>query len=316
MSSALANLFEKIDRRLPGIRLYGIAPPKRANDPEALARIAARQAERVRDLPIDGLVVYDLQDESERTSAPRPFPFLPTVDPEVYADVHLREVRVPKVVYRAVHGQSRAHVTEWLDRLAASSSPRASVLVGAPAKWSAGRGFGLSEAYALVRERAPKLYLGGITIAERHGRSQREHERILEKEDQGCRFFVSQAVYDVTASKSLLSDLALACESAGRAPPPIVVTLSPCGSVRTLELMQWLGIAFPRWLENDLRHAGDILEKSMRLCTTILAELVEYAAEKRLPLGVNVESVSIRQAEIDASVELVALTQKLLDRAS
>jgi hypothetical protein len=30
----------------------------------------------------------------------------------------------------------------------------------------------------------------------------------------------------------------------------------------------------------------------------------EYAREKGLPIGVNVESVSIRKAEVDASVEL------------
>jgi hypothetical protein len=30
----------------------------------------------------------------------------------------------------------------------------------------------------------------------------------------------------------------------------------------------------------------------------------DYAREKRLPIGINVESVSTRKSEIDASVEL------------
>ena len=37
-------LFEKLDRGLTGIRLYRIAPPKLASDPERLHEIAAQQA--------------------------------------------------------------------------------------------------------------------------------------------------------------------------------------------------------------------------------------------------------------------------------
>ena len=68
--------------------------------------------------------------------------------------------------------------------------------------------------------------------------------------------------------------------------------------------MKWLGIAFPRWLENDLRFANDPLEMSLRLCERIFEEIWDYAKTKGIPVGVNVESVSIRKDEIDASVEL------------
>jgi hypothetical protein len=84
----------------------------------------------------------------------------------------------------------------------------------------------------------------------------------------------------------------------------VVFTFSPCGSVRTLEFMKWLGIAFPRWLENELRHSTDTLERSVDLCERVFVDVQEYAREKGLPIGVNVESVSIRKAEVDASVEL------------
>jgi hypothetical protein len=85
---------------------------------------------------------------------------------------------------------------------------------------------------------------------------------------------------------------------------PVVLTFSPCGSVRTLELMKWLGISFPRWLENELRHSSDTLQRSVDLCESVFSDVQEYARDKQLPIGVNVESVSIRKAEIDASVEL------------
>jgi hypothetical protein len=68
--------------------------------------------------------------------------------------------------------------------------------------------------------------------------------------------------------------------------------------------MKWLGISFPRWLENELRHSTDTLERSIDLCERVFLDVDDYAREKRLPIGINVESVSIRKSEVDASVEL------------
>ena len=71
----MSLLLDKIARRVDGICLYGIAPPKAATTPERLEEIAAMQTARIRALAPDGLIVYDLQDESERTRTPRPFPY-------------------------------------------------------------------------------------------------------------------------------------------------------------------------------------------------------------------------------------------------
>ena len=75
------SLHDKIAHRSDGIVLYGIVPPKRSTSADQVAAIAARQRTRLRGLPIDGLVLYDLQDEQARTEAERPFPFLETLDP-------------------------------------------------------------------------------------------------------------------------------------------------------------------------------------------------------------------------------------------
>jgi 5,10-methylenetetrahydrofolate reductase len=161
----------------------------------------------------------------------------------------------------------------------------------------------LTEAYALARS-APNLVLGGVAIAERHVAKGDEHQRMLAKQDAGCRFFITQSVYDAASTKSLLSDYALSLAACGRSPAPVVLTFSPCGSVRTLEFMKWLGISFPRWLENELRHSADPLERSIDLCENVFKDVHAYAREKQLPIGINVESISIRKAEVDASVEL------------
>jgi 5,10-methylenetetrahydrofolate reductase len=185
------------------------------------------------------------------------------------------------------------------------------VFVGAPSGRSRGPGLPLAEAYALARA-VPNLVLGGIAIAERHVENEDEHVRMLAKQDRGCRFFITQSVYDAGSTRSMLSDYALSLQASGRAPAPIVLTFSPCGSVRTLEFMKWLGISFPRWLENELRHSADTLERSIDLCESVFTDVQDYAREKHLPIGINVESVSIRKSEIDASVELYRRLSSLL----
>jgi len=61
------------------------------------------------------------------------------------------------------------------------------------------------------------------------------------------------------------------------------------------------------------RHSADTLERSVDLCERVFTDVQDYAREKRLPIGINVESVSIRRSEIDASVELYRRLSSRLD---
>ena len=69
--------------------------------------------------------------------------------------------------------------------------------------------------------------------------------------------------------------------------------------------MKWLGISIPRWLENELIHTNDILQKSVDFSEQNWRELKSFADEKNIPIGCNIESVAIRKVEIDASIELL-----------
>lgn len=136
---------------------------------------------------------------------------------------------------------------------------------------------------------------------------------MLAKIDSGCRFFVTQAVYDVTSTLSLLSDYSIAMQERAQPLAPVILTFSPCGSEKTLAFMKWLGIAFPRWLENELQLAPDPLQTSLKLCERTFTEAWRYARDKGIPVGVNVESVSIRKPEIEASIELAHSLRRIMD---
>jgi 5,10-methylenetetrahydrofolate reductase len=164
----------------------------------------------------------------------------------------------------------------------------------------------LPAAQKLSAEVNPALQLGGVAIPERHSRSGTEHHRMVAKQQAGVSFFVTQVVYDVSAAKSMLSDYYYACTEAGLEPVPVVFTLSVCGSMKTVEFLEWLGVDVPRWLRNDLAHAADPLAVSFDQCLSTATELTDFARRLGTPHGFNVESVSNRRREIEASVELAA----------
>jgi 5,10-methylenetetrahydrofolate reductase len=143
-----------------------------------------------------------------------------------------------------------------------------------------------------------------VAIPERHSRREDEHLRLLAKQDAGCRFFVTQVVYDINAAKNLVSDYHYECQRRGIPHAPIVFTFSVCGSMKTLDFLRWLGIDVPRWIENDLKHAADPLAASYQQALTTATELMAYCRTLGVPFGINVESVSIRRVEIEAAVQL------------
>jgi hypothetical protein len=310
------SLIDRLVSPAPDLCFYGLAPPKLGTEPVRLAAIVEAQVARLRQLAPDALVVYDLQDESDRQESARPFPFLPTIPPSVYAYEALQGLAIPKVVYRCVARDTADSLSQWLAAAPAdgSASPRLAVLVGAPTSRTSG-GLALADAYGIARRLEASCWIGGIAIAERHARRGDEHQRLLQKTAAGCRFFVTQAVYDAGATKSLLSDYARALRQSGATPVPIIFTFSPCGSPKTLELLKWLGIAFPRWLENELLDSRDILEASLRLCLETWRDVLHFAREKGLPVGLNVESISIRKEEVAASAALFAALRAELRRS-
>ena len=283
--------------------LFALTPPRRSTPAERLPAIAQATVDRLSHLDLDGLVLYDIDDESSRNPDVRPFPFSPTVDPSTYRAEHLEPWRTPVIVYRAVSKYQRDDLCRWI----AEQDPldTLTVMVGSPSS-SATPAVSLAEAQAMLTDLKPDLLLGGVAIPERHRRRENEHLRLIAKQEAGCRFFVTQVVYDLNAAKNLVSDYRYECESRGLRPMPIVFTFSVCGSMKTLEFLHWLGVDVPRWIENELRHATNPLAASLEQAAMTAVELVDYCRRLGVPFGLNVESVSIRREEIEASVELAA----------
>lgn len=302
-------LSKKIKNRQSGILLYGMTPPKASHSKEKLEEIAKKQVARILKLKVDGVILYDIQDESDRTKAKRPFPFLETVSPTFYAKNFLHVTKLPLIIYRSVGKYSKDETTKWLQ----DKDLEYTVFVGAASKTQK-MNISINEAYLLKKQVSPKVILGGIAIPERHSIKKDEHERVFGKIENGCEFFVTQAVYSLKAAKKFLDDYAIHMEKHKKPLAPIIFTLTPCGSTKTLEFMKWLGIQVPKNLEEELKASHDILSHSVKLTCDIFDELFNYGTQKGIPIGCNVESVAVRKAEIEASVTLLESVAKVMKR--
>ncbi|MES2375471.1 MAG: hypothetical protein V4553_02780 [Bacteroidota bacterium] len=301
----------KIKSGESGILLYGITPPKSETDPERVAEIAEKTIARLIPLDLDALVVYDVQDESARTSEERPFPFLKALDPFMFASSYLQDLKVPKIIYRPAGKFSKEELSDWLDDLHKNNFYP--VFVGVPApdfpvKTS------LPEAYQIWSKNESTSVIGAVTIPERHEILKDEDKRILEKVSCGVSYFISQCVFNIGYAKQVIEDLSCTCKKENIKVPTVIFTLTACGSAKTLNFMEWLGIHVPEDLKEDLKNSKNILEKSVNVCLDIASELADFCTERSIPFGFNIESVAIRKEEIEASIYIVNKIAEMLDK--
>jgi hypothetical protein len=279
--------------------LYGTTPPRAATPQDQVEAAAEKLAARLAALPLDGVVVYDIQDETGRTSQPRPFPFVGTVDPREYA----RHFRLPAIVYKALGMMPEADWRSWLADTRGMGVEVLSI-VGRPAS-GVKYPLPLSRAIRIASGPSTGLTVGGVVIAERHDEHRSESARLLAKGIEGCRYFISQTVYQPAPTQRLLADYLRDCRGAGVPPKRVILTFAPCGREKTLGFLRWLGVNVSADTERAILGAANPLARSIQICRDNLRRILDGAYASHIPLGINVESVSINRDEIDASVELL-----------
>lgn len=286
------------------VMLYGTTPPRATASSDRIATAATKLVERVRPLALDGLVVYDVQDESSRTRSPRPFPFLPTIDPRAYALLLRRLAGKPVITYKSIADVTEDTWQAWLTETQQDYGIHYLSLVGLPSSRGRPSGMTLARATQVAAAHAGHFMLGGVVIAERHTPTRNESQRILQKARDGCQFFISQAVYHPEPTIRLLTDYDHECRRLGIVPQRIVLTFTPCGRPQTMAFMQWLGIAIAEDTERAILTDPAPLTRSIRICCANVRAILDQEFVGAVPLGINVESVSINKDEIEASIEL------------
>ena len=301
---------DKIKKTESGILLYGITPPKAQTPLEKLVSIAEKSLNTLRGLDIDALVVYDVQDESARTNEERPFPFSSALNPFDYTRQYLHELPIPKIIYRAAGLFSKEELTEWLNELKANGFYP--IFVGLPSPDSVPK-TSLTDAYAIWRrDHESHSVIGAVTIPERHAILKDEDVRMMDKAKSGVSYFVSQCIFNVEYTKQTLDALVSTCQSGKKELPTIIFTLTICGSLKTLDFMEWLGIHVPEDIKQELKVSSNPAGRSVEIATAIAKDLIQYCQERSIPFGFNIESVAVRKEEVEASLELLETVSRLL----
>jgi hypothetical protein len=293
------------------VLLYGTTPPRLGTPNEQVQAAAEKLAARVAPLPVDGIVVYDIQDESGRTHEPRPFPFTGTLDPRAYSRLLAKRLAIPAITYKSLGAMTEEAWRGWLaearnefgiDFLSIVGRPTSGIRYPLP----------LSRAIRIASGPSTGLTIGGVVIAERHSSTRSEAARMLAKTLEGCGYFISQTVYHAPPTQRLLRDYLRDCRGAGVEPRRVVLTFSPCGREKTLAFIRWLGVKVSPQTERTILDAPSPLAKSIEICRDNLRRILDNPYASELPLGVNVESVSINRDEIDASIDLFHTLREVL----
>lgn len=295
-----------------GVYFIGTTPPKSDTPIEQVSNIADKLLERVSDIDFDGLIVYDIQNEDSRTAEPRPFPFKSTHDPRLYSSLLNQKSTRPVITYKSVVQSNNEDFNQWANEAWQDYGVRDIVLVGSPSK-NNNVSLPLGDAYKTLVANENDFFIGGITIAERHASKKNEHNKLIEKHQQGCNFFISQAIYNAQATIDMLTRYAIECQQQGVKPQRIILTFSPCGSEKTLEFIEWLGVSVPEATSLRILNAEKPLYESIRISSNTLVQILDAVLPYNLPLGLNIESLTNRKEEIDGAILLYKLLRSTMD---
>ncbi len=297
LASALANPSRPVF-------LFGSTPPKEGTTEEKGREACAKFAARSAVLATDGFIVYDIQDECSRTNLERPFPFRKTMDPSQYASYFPAVSGKECVVYKSVVEESPQHFDEWLSRAVVDHGHKAFNLVGAASSAQAKQA-GMS--LQLAGERATArgdCKFGCVCIAERHSSKGNEHVNLFKKSEFGAEWFITQGIFASGPIIKLIRDYGDLCREKGTVPKKVILTFAPCGRPKTMTFIKWLGMHVPEEVEARMFASERPVQESINILCELLTEVLQQTKGSGVPLGINVESLSIFKEEIDAAHEL------------
>jgi hypothetical protein len=94
------------------------------------------------------------------------------------------------------------------------------------------------------------------------------------------------------------------CKENGIVPKKVILTFAPCGRQKTMTFVKWLGMHVPEEVENRIFSSANPVRESVNISCELLRNVLEHTGSSGVPIGINVESLSIFKEEIDAAHEL------------
>eukprot|EP00128_Syssomonas_multiformis_P005238 Colp12_sorted_trinity150504_noHs@10666 len=245
----------------------------------------------------------------------RPFPFRKTMDPSLYASFFPAQSGKQCVVYKCVVENSMEDFDQWLTSAIKEHGHTAFNFVGAASSSIQYAGPTLQSAGLRSVERGDCKF-GCVTIPERHTSKGNEDENMIRKSQFGAEWFITQGIFAAGPLVTMLNSYGDKCKARGLVPKKVVLTFAPCGRAKTMTFIKWLGMHVPEEVQQRILTAENPVKESMNVLCEILKDVLLQTAGSGVPLGINVESLSIFKEEIDGAHELFQKLQAILLNSS
>ena len=139
---------------------------------------------------------------------------------------------------------------------------------------------------------------------------------MLRKANFGAEWFITQGIFSAAPVSKLINDYGDVCRENGVLPKKVVLTFAPCGRKKTMDFIKWLGMLVPEHKQKRILNAESPVKESVILLREILLCVLENTGNSGVPIGINVESLSIFKDEIDSAHDLFQLLQVGLSSTS
>lgn len=292
----------KSDGNRSPISFEVIAPPQTWETASA-KQWATKTATILQKHKVSHLNLPEVVDEARLGN--RPIPYLPKMDHVRFGEL-IREKR-PEVIlipHKRCAQTSKEAFASWVQKVDDKGIQHIVVVGGASRKITY-PGWSVLEAAAYIKENAPKMKIGGITIFSRA----QEPKRIVAKMKSGITFFLSQIIFATDAMKHVLTDLGKQCRDEGVDLPEVYISLAPLATSRDIEFMRWLGIEFPSAVFSHLlgRDEQGLEARIFDVLERVVDEVCSFAQEEKLSLGFNIGHVMYDNLDLaERLLELVA----------
>jgi 5,10-methylenetetrahydrofolate reductase len=279
--------------------LFEPVPPAARSPPARVTERVDRVAEILGQVPrIDAINVPELIDENHDGR-----PYYRSLDPRAFALEIVRRTSVPAIVNRVVAHVPSAGLARWAEETVESGIHQV-VLVGGTSRYIPYPGPSVPEANRLLRpifERHAGM-IGNIAIPQR----EMEAHRLLAKTRSGASFFTTQLLFDAAATVEMVRGYDRLCRASGVVPRPVLASFGPLADDLDAEFVRWLGADLSEAVEHTVLGADDgkATERSCARALEVWTALDDAAAREHwsVPLGANVEQVSVRHLDAAAAL--------------
>ena len=296
----MSDFNKKLIMHESGLRFFSFTPPKDDISINKLYRLNSRRNNRLKEIEIDGVLIYDVQDENGYGYDSRPFEYKKHLNAFSYADSFCAINTTPQIRFAALDNYSKESLVS--DVLQGNNDPL--VLVGSSVNGKSKNSLSLSDAYSVYNSLGRNQPLGGIAIPERHNLKRNEARVMVTKQKSGVNFFISQCIFNPDLMIKLIQDYKNECESLGIKPVTIIMSFTPVLDVKGLQLLEWLGINVPQAFTKEFissRQRESFVYSYLKCIIIRLAGIFDYY---QVPFGINIESVINKRPEVDFACSL------------